>query len=156
MTFLLDTDVLSQSAKKRPHPRVAGWMYGLGASDAATSVVSIAEIECGIERQRQSGGANTGALLGWLETLLGVNGPAVWPVCTDAARLLGRMHTTPALRHFVTTAPGQTQGATGADLAIAAIAIVRRATIATRNVLHFRQIHACFPLPGLYNPFLDS
>lgn len=44
---------------------------------------------------------------------------------------------------------------TAGDLAIAAIAIVEDAVIATRNHTHFEEIGACFPLPGLYNLFED-
>ncbi len=60
---------------------------------------------------------------------------------------------TPALRHFTLSDPRQKTIKTGADLAIAAIAITHGATIATGNTAHFAQISQHFPLPGLLNPF---
>ena len=65
------------------------------------------------------------------------------------------MHETPALRNFVTPDPRQKDVKTAGDLAIAAIACVEGAVIATGNHTHFEEIDACFPLPGIYNPFQD-
>jgi predicted nucleic acid-binding protein len=88
--------------------------------------------------------------------MLAVGEPRVLPMNVDAARLIGRMYETPSLRHFIITDPRAKHQATGADLAIAAIAIVCGATVATNNVRHFLQIDAVFPLFGLFNPFDQS
>jgi hypothetical protein len=45
---------------------------------------------------------------------------------------------------------------TGADLAIAAIAIARGGIVVTGDVGDFLAIHPAFPLPGLYDPFADA
>jgi hypothetical protein len=60
-----------------------------------------------------------------------------------------------ALRNFVVAVPKQKSKKTPTDLAIAAIAVAEGATVATGNQAHFEDIHASFPLPGLYNPFED-
>ncbi len=54
------------------------------------------------------------------------------------------MYETPKLRHFIITNPSARQQATGADLAIATIAITSEATVATNNIEHFRQIDSLF------------
>ena len=69
-----------------------------------------------------------------------------------AARLLGRMYEMPALRNFVMFDPTAKTQSAGADLAIAAIVISVGGVVATINVTHFRQVHAAFPLPGLFDP----
>jgi toxin FitB len=71
----------------------------------------------------------------------------------EASRLLAKMYEMSALRHFITTDPSARGQATGADLAIAAIAITAGYTVATANTRHFLQIHEAFPLTGLFNPF---
>jgi toxin FitB len=81
-----------------------------------------------------------------------VGEPQVVPMNVQAARLLGRMYETPALRHFVVTDPKAKDSATGSDLAIAAIAIAGKATVATNNLGHFLQINDVFPLFGLFDP----
>jgi hypothetical protein len=58
----------------------------------------------------------------------------------------------PPLRRFLVTSPAARQAKTGADLAIAAIAISRQAVVASNNVADFLAIQRHFPLP-LLNPF---
>jgi predicted nucleic acid-binding protein len=80
----------------------------------------------------------------------------IHPLDVAAAVLLGRMHETPALRNFVLPDRKQKRPKTAGDLAIAAIAIEQGAVVATGNQAHFSEIDACFPLPGIYNPFRDE
>jgi hypothetical protein len=49
--------------------------------------------------------------------------------------------------------PGAKKTKTGADLAIAAIAIAHKAFVATGNGGDFLLIHQHFALPGLFDPF---
>ena len=72
---------------------------------------------------------------------------------TNAAQLLGRMNETPALRNFLVHDPGTKKTKTGADLAIASIAIAHKAVVTTGNGSDFLVIHQHFPLRGLYDPF---
>ncbi|MFZ0550368.1 MAG: hypothetical protein WAM21_06135, partial [Steroidobacteraceae bacterium] len=70
--------------------------------------------------------------------------------------LLGKMYETPPLRNFLVNDPGAKTSKTGADLAIASIAISQDAIVATGNGSDFLLIHEHFPLPGLYDPFEDK
>jgi toxin FitB len=74
----------------------------------------------------------------------------------DAARMLGRMYETPALRHFIVTDRQARRQATGTDLAISAIAIVNNGIVATTNIRHFLQINEHFRLPGLFDPIAQA
>jgi predicted nucleic acid-binding protein len=153
--FVLDTDVLSNLRKQRKHPAVLRWLQATAASDLCTTVITIAEIQCGIERQMSLDPVYGTDTQHWLDGLLAVGGVQVLSLDVPAARLLARMHEAPRLRNFVVPDPKQKKRKTPADLAIAAIAIAEGATVATGNQAHFEEIHESFPLSGLYNPFKD-
>jgi predicted nucleic acid-binding protein len=42
--WLLDTNVVSDSVRDRPHPAVSGWIAGVAREDAAISIVTYAEL----------------------------------------------------------------------------------------------------------------
>lgn len=152
MKFILDTNILSTFRKTKPHPAIVRWATEVSRDEIATTVVTITEIQRGIERARSQHPTTAKEAEDWLNGMLAVGEPQVLPMNVEAARLLGRMYESPFLRHFIITDPKARDQATGADLAIAAIAITVGATVATNNVEHFLQIHAVFPLPGLLDP----
>lgn len=47
--FLLDTNVISELRKNRPHGSVVTWVEGVADSDLFISVLTLAEIQAGIE-----------------------------------------------------------------------------------------------------------
>jgi predicted nucleic acid-binding protein len=151
--FVLDTDVVSNLRKKKPHPNLQRWIDETGWQELATTVLTVMEIQVGIERARRSDLVTAESVEKWLAGLLQVGTPQVVPLDTDAALLLGRMNETPALRNFLMHDPGAKKTKTGADLAIASIAIARNAVVTTGNGSDFLLIHRHFPLPGLYDPF---
>ena len=150
--FILDTNILSTFRKKKPHPAIVRWVAEVSRDEIATTVVTITEIQRGIERARSQHPTTAREAEDWLNGMIAVGEPQVLPLNIEAARLLGRMYEGPSLRHFIITDPKAKDQATGADLAIAAIAITAGATVATNNVEHFLQIHAAFPLHGLLDP----
>ena len=56
MTYLLDTNVISEPLRRRPSPRVLAWLGALSPHDAHLSVLSLGEIERGV-RLRDKGNA---------------------------------------------------------------------------------------------------
>lgn len=152
MIFILDTNILSTFRKSKPHPSILRWVAANDWKDLATTVVTVTEIQRGVERARGQHPTVARHVEAWLIGMLAVGEPQVLPLDFEAARVLGRMYEHPALRHFIVTDPQAREQATGADLAIAAIAIAVNATVATHNVGHFLQINAVFPLPGLFDP----
>ncbi len=151
--FILDTDVVSNLRKKKPHPNLVSWLDEIGWQNLATTVLTVMEIQIGIERARRSNVAIADAVQQWLDGLLRVGKPHVLPLGTDAALLLGQMNETPPLRNFLLQDPATRKTKTGADLAIASIAITHNAVVATGNGSDFLAINRHFPLPGLYDPF---
>ncbi len=151
--FILDTDVLSNLRKEKKSPAVQAWVQTTAAADLATTVITVAEIQCGIERQMPNQPNYAGETQRWLTSLLAVGGMNIIPLGIPAAMLLAKMHETANLRNFLIADPRQKNTKTPADLAIASIAISEGAIVATGNVAHFEQIHEAYPLPGIYNPF---
>jgi hypothetical protein len=123
LTFLVDTDVLSALAKRRRNPQVANWIAQRNADDLFISAVSIGEIERGIALQRRQNPDFASRLSAWLDQLLALYGDRILPFDLGAARRWGVLAA--ALGHD------------GADLQIAATALERGLTVATRNVSDF-------------------
>lgn len=121
--ILLDTVVLSELRKTRPSSQVITWLTGFRDSDLFLSVVSLGEIERGIEKMRHTDPAFSAALTRWLEDLLRLYGDRVLPVTPAIARRWGSL----SAQH----------GYDGADLLIAATGLIHGLQVATRNVRHF-------------------
>jgi toxin FitB len=151
--YILDTDVVSNLRKRKPHPNLVSWMDEIGWQDLAATVLTVMEIQIGIERAKLSNAATAESVQQWFDGLLRVGRPHVLPLGTEAALLLGRMNETPALRNFLAQDRATKKTKTGADLAIASIAIAHNAVVATGNGSDFLVIHRHFRLPGLYDPF---
>jgi len=121
--FLIDTVVISELRKSRPSPTVIRWFRSQRDSDLFLSVVTLGEIERGIEKQRRVDPAFSTELEGWLESLAGMYGDRVLPVSTAIARRWG-----------VLTAQ---HGNESIDLLIAATALCHGLKVVSRNVKHF-------------------
>jgi predicted nucleic acid-binding protein len=151
--FILDTDVISNLRRRHPNPTLLRWIESVGWPELAMTTTTVMEITFGIEEVRRSNSSTADAVEQWLDALLAVGEPEILPLDIAAARVLGRLYAIPALKRFLVTSPAARQAKTGADLAIAAIAISRDAVVATNNVADFLAIQRRFPLPGLFNPF---
>ena len=126
--FLVDTDVLSLLRRPERNPRVSRWMAEQRTADLYMSVVSVAELERGIARQRSRDSAFASVLAAWLDTVLSLYGDRILPVDASTARRWGRL--------------SSTLGHDGTDLLIAATAIEHGLTVVTRNVRHFEPTSA--------------
>jgi toxin FitB len=121
--FLLDTNVISEVRKPKPHGAVLAWMQAQDASQLYLCVVSAGEIQVGIERTREQDPAKAQVIEAWLERLM-----ATYNVLSmdslafrEWARLMHRRSNT-----------------LYEDAMIAAIAKTRGLTVATRNTADFK------------------
>jgi len=140
VSFLLDTNVISEWVKPRPDPRVIAWLAETDEDRTFLSVVSFAEIRRGIELLPD--GRRRSRL-------------AAWPAEELPARFEGRI--LPVDRRIaetwgILTARGSQAGATlgSIDAFFAATAEARRLTLVTRNTKDF----ATIGIP-LVNPWLS-
>lgn len=132
--FLLDTDVLSELRKRKCDPAVAKWFRVVPESELYLSVVTLAEIERGIERQRRPDPAFAADLAAWLELTLRAFGDRILPLSVNIARRWGRL--------------AAKIGNTELDLAIAATALEHGLTVVTGNTKPFDPTGV-----SLVNPF---
>lgn len=68
MSYLIDTNVLSELRRKQPQPQVVAWLNERPRQSLYLSVLTLGEIRKGIERLDSSARRQT--LLDWLETEL--------------------------------------------------------------------------------------
>jgi predicted nucleic acid-binding protein len=120
MSYLLDTNVLSELRKPRADRHVRAWFDKVPASALYLSVLVIGEIRAGIERQRRRDTpGQAGVFERWLETLLRDYGDRLAPIDADVAEEWGRLNVPNPLPVV--------------DGLLAATARVRGWTLVTRN-----------------------
>ena len=126
--YLLDTNVVSELRKRRRSEKVARWVSALAEDSAFVSVITIGEIAKGIARRRRTdaGTRDADALQAWLEGLLALYSDRVLPIDVPIATRWGRL----CDRH----------PELATDMLLAATALERGLTVATRNVAHFRMV----------------
>lgn len=133
MRYLLDTNVISEVRKLKPHGAVVAWLQSLSADEALVPSVALGELQAGVERTRQQDPEKASEIEEWIDHLgatfqvLAMDGPCF----REWARL---MHGLPDDRFE--------------DAMIASIARVHEATVATRNEQDFKRLKV-----RVFNPF---
>ncbi|MEJ1969065.1 MAG: type II toxin-antitoxin system VapC family toxin [Rhizomicrobium sp.] len=122
--YLIDTDVLSAARKLPPDHPVVVWLRSRSAA-TYISVVTVMEIERGVEKQRRIDPPFAADLEAWLSDTLTIFDSRVLPITMQIARRWGRLQTQLARADN--------------DLPIAATALEHDLQIVTRNVRHFDQ-----------------
>lgn len=131
--YLLDTNVVSELRRPRPHGAVLAWLADVPVDQLFVSSVTIGEIQAGIEITREQDAARAEELESWLDRVLASY--AVLPM--DA----------PAFREWARLMHRKSSDLSG-DAMIAATAIVYRLTVVSRNVRDFEQLGV-----DVLNPF---
>lgn len=92
MSFLLDTNVLSELRKPHPDSHVRAWFAATPGERLFLSVLSIGEIRRGIERLRRRDAAQTAVFEDWLGTLRQRYAERLLPVTVEVAEEWGRLN----------------------------------------------------------------
>ena len=131
--YLLDTNVVSELRKARPHGAVVAWLKSAADADLHLSAVTLGEIQAGIELTREQDAAKAAEIEAWADLVAASYNvlPMDGATFRAWARLMHRKSDT-----FYE------------DAMIAATAIVHDLTIVTRNVTDFAGFHV-----RLLNPF---
>ena len=131
--YLLDTNVVSELRRPRPHGAVLNWIADIPAEQLFVSAVTVGEIQAGIEITREQDESKAEELESWLDKVLVSFGVLAMdaPTFREWARLMHRRSDT-----------------ISEDAMIAATATVHRLTVVTRNVSDFSQFGV-----ELKNPF---
>ena len=123
--YLLDTDIVSELRKPRRNTNVAAWIEPIPAADLYFSLITVVEIERGIEQQRRNDLVFARDLATWLDATLRLYGERVLPLTINIALRWGRL--------------AAQIGNANLDLGIAATALEHGLTIVTRNVAHYER-----------------
>lgn len=134
MSYLLDTNVISELRKRSPDTQVLAWYDGVASEDLFISVLTVGEIRLGIERLRRKDSAQAERLEDWLRGLLVTYADHLVGVDSRIADEWGRMNVPDPLPVL--------------DGLLAASAKVRRWKLVTRNVTDLAQAGV-----ALINPF---
>lgn len=131
--YLLDTNVVSELRKPRPHGAVTAWLQSVDDAHLYLSTVTLGEIQAGIELTREQDEAKAAEIERWLDRVADTFN--ILPMDGATFRRWAR------LMHAKSDTLYE-------DAMIAATALVHGLTVVTRNVGDFKTLRV-----GVFNPF---
>jgi toxin FitB len=137
MAYLIDTCVLSELRKPRPHAGVVAWLGGIESDEAFLSVLSLGEIRRGIELRRAKDTVAARSLERWLRGMETHYADRILPVTLAITDRWGRL------------SPDQPLPVT--DGLLAATALEHKLIVVTRNTVDFQRSGA-----SVFDPFMAS
>ena len=123
--FLLDTNIVSELRKPKPHGGVVAWVSANDTTSLYLSAMTIAELQRGVEMTREQDADKANEIEVWLEQLMFTGQVLAMDaaVCREWARLMHRRSDTLL-----------------EDAFIAATSRVHRLVVVTRNVRDFKTL----------------
>jgi toxin FitB len=134
--YLLDTNVVSELRKPKPHGAVVAWLESVDDAKLFLSAVTLGEIQSGIELTRDQDSKKAAEIDEWLDLVAASYN--VLPMDAAVFRLWAR------LMHRKSDTLYE-------DAMISATARVHGLTVVTRNVADFKALGV-----ELFNPFAKS
>jgi predicted nucleic acid-binding protein len=131
--YLLDTNVVSELRKPRPHGAVVAWLQSTAEADLYLSAVTLGEIQAGIELTREQDATKASEIEAWADLVAASY--SVLPMDGETFRAWARLMHRKSDTFYE-------------DAMIAATAMVHKLTIVTRNVADFADFNV-----SLLNPF---
>jgi toxin FitB len=125
--YLIDTNVVSELRKPRPHPLVIAWLRRVSNRDLFLSAVTVGELQAGVEITRQQDKTKAEEIEAWIDQVA-----ATWNVIPMDAK---------AFRYWARLMHGRSDDLIE-DAMIAATAHVHGLTVVTRNVRDFAPLDA--------------
>jgi predicted nucleic acid-binding protein len=131
--YLLDTNVVSELRRTRPHGGLVAWIGTMADQDLHLSAVTIGELQAGVELTRDQDPSKADEIESWLEEVAQTYNTI--PMDAAAFRLWAKL-----MNHKSDTLM--------IDAMIAATAMVHNLTVVTRNVGDFKVFRS-----KVLNPF---
>ncbi len=123
--YLLDTNVISEVRKVKPHGGVVSWLLGVPDEDLHLSAVTIGELQASVELTRERDARKADEIERWIDKVAETYN--VLPLDARTVRVWGR------LMH-------RRSDELIEDALIAATAVVHNLTVVTRNVRDFETL----------------
>lgn len=123
--YLLDTNVISELRRPKPHREVVAWLSSVAKDAVFLSAVTIGELQIGVENLREQDTARAEIIEQWVEAV--------------AANYNVLPMDTASFRRWAQLMRGQPLEIV-ADAMIAATALVHNLTVATRNLRDFERL----------------
>ena len=123
--YLLDTNVVSELRKAKPHGAILSWISELQAEQIYLSAVTIGELQTGIELTRRQNPEKADEIELWVDQL------------AESSQVLPM--DTPCFREWARLMKGKTEHLLE-DAMIAATARIHDLTVATRNEKDFKPL----------------
>ena len=120
MSYLIDTNVISEPRRPQPDPKVISWLRHVEPTAVYLSVLSLGELVRGVARVRRRDEASGLRLQRWVDDLQSNFSDRILDVDREVARAWGNLATERTLPTI--------------DSLLAATALVHRMTLVTRNV----------------------
>lgn len=131
--YLLDTNIVSELRKPRPHGGVVAWLQATEDAQLHLSAVTLGEIQAGVELTRDQDASKAAEIEAWLELV--AQSYSVLPMDGATFRTWARLMHRRSDNLYE-------------DAMIAATATVHNLTVVTRNVADFAQFKV-----RVLNPF---
>ena len=131
--YLLDTNIVSELRKPRPHVGVTSWIEQIADSDLYLSAVTLGEIQAGIELTREQDGVKAAVIEAWASQIAETYN--ILSMDADTFRIWAKL----MLKQSNTVYE---------DAMIAATAINHHLTVVTRNIKDFKRFEV-----SVLNPF---